>query len=156
MGWDNHPTLSKLSKSQAPVRSTKTDKQPSTCRFSQICSFRSPTMWPDTVYSHEKRKSNSVRTAKKTTIQPGKPGGGLAETHFVTLAYCFVIVWVIIWDPSWNLESNDSESLCFWKILVLSWAKLEAAVENEKTWKDSLPQGARQKVSKHHRSINPN
>jgi hypothetical protein len=75
-----------------------------------------------------KKKTNS----KKTTIQPGKPGGGLAETHFVTLAYCFVIVWVIIWDPSWNLESNDSESLCFWKILVLSWAKLEAAVENEK------------------------
>ena len=49
--------------------------------------------------------------------------------------YRFVIIRVIVWD-NWldqkNLQNNDSGKPFFWKFLMLSWTKLEAAAENEK------------------------
>ena len=49
--------------------------------------------------------------------------------------YRFVIVRVIVWD-TWldqkNLQTNDFRKPFFWKFLMLSWTKLEAAAENEK------------------------
>ena len=60
-------------------------------------------------------------------------GQRLAERGL--FGYCFVIVRVIVWD-TWldqnNLQNNDSGKPFFWKLLMLSWNKLEAAAENER------------------------
>ena len=60
-------------------------------------------------------------------------GQRLADRDYAIFG--FIIVWVIVWD-AWldhkNLQNNDSGKPFFWKFLMLSWAKLEAAAENEK------------------------
>ena len=60
--------------------------------------------------------------------------------------YRFVIVRVIVWD-TWldqkNLQTNDFRKPFFWKFLMLSWTKLEAAAENEKA---QTPKGTEERA----------
>ena len=101
--------------------------------FSSNNSFRN--IWALPCLSLACCSSWTSKARKKKTFFQRSMGQRLADRDYVIVWFLCRYGWRIVWD-TWldqkNLQNNVSGKSCFWKFLLLSWTKLEAAAENEK------------------------